>query len=256
MYGLSPNQRSRLIFQKLPVTFGDGQLCIHDHNIRFGDRARAQVVSTDRRTGMNRRIEPPTGDIASWVITTNNGHAGQKRCFYCHKVGHLRRNCRVRLEALRTTPVESTSVPLKWQAPRRNGIVGVRTFKLPRVTVQLGHLTTQALWDSGSVRSIISQKMFKQLQRVDPTLRYGDKNINCISISRQTLWVVGDVGLHLKTRGFSWNFPLVAVQGSACELILGSDFISKTGLVLDISKQEFYFHFAPQKFRLALHPSF
>lgn len=113
MYGLSPNQRSRLIFQKLPVTFGDGQLCIHDHNIRFGDRARAQVVSTDRRTGMNRRIEPPTGDIASWVITTNNGHAGQKRCFYCHKVGHLRRNCRVRLEALRTTPVESTSVPLK-----------------------------------------------------------------------------------------------------------------------------------------------
>ena len=39
--------------------------------------------------------------------------------------------------------------------------------------------------------------------------------------------------------------------GSACEFLLGSDFISKTGLVLDIAKQEFYFHFSSQKFRLA-----
>jgi hypothetical protein len=87
-----------------------------------------------------------------------------------------------------------------------------------------------------------------KLQRVDPTLRYGDTSINCISISRQPLRVVG---FHLKIQGFSWNFPLVVVKGCACELILGSDFISKTGLVLDIAKQEFYFHFSPQKFRLA-----
>jgi hypothetical protein len=80
-----------------------------------------------------------------------------------------------------------------------------------------------------------------KLQRVDPTLRYGNTSINCISISRQPLRVVGEVCLHLKIQGFSWNFPLVVVKGSMCELILGSDFISKTGLVLNIAKQEFYF---------------
>ena len=183
------------------------------------------------------------------VSTTKHGQARQKRCFYCNKVGRLRRNCRIRLDALkRTAPVKPTSVPPQWLAPRRNGIVGLRTFGLPRVTVQLGHLTIRALLDSGSARSIISQEFFMKLQRVDPTLRYGDTSINCISISRQPLRVVG---LHLKIQGFSWNFPLVVVKGSACEFILGSGFISKTGLVLDIAKQEFYFHFSPQKFKLA-----
>jgi hypothetical protein len=160
MDGLSSSQRSHLVFQKLPVTFGElDQVSIHDHNIRFGDRVRGQVVPSDYRIGINRRTEPSTGDIVAGVSATNQGQAGQKMCFYCNKVRDLRRSCRIRLDALkRAAPVEPTSVPPQRLAPRRNGIVGLRTFGLPRVTVQLGHLTIRALLDSGSVRSIISQE--------------------------------------------------------------------------------------------------
>jgi hypothetical protein len=112
MDGLSPSQRSRLVFQKLPVTFRElDQLCIHYHNIRFGDQARCQAVPSDYRTGMNRRTEPPTGDIVAGVSTTSYGQARQKRCFYYNKVGHFRKSCRSRLNALkRTPPVQQTSV--------------------------------------------------------------------------------------------------------------------------------------------------
>ena len=81
MDSLSSSQRSRLVFQKLPATFGElDQLYIYDH-IRFADRARGQVVPSDYRTGMNRRAEPLTGDIVEGVSTTN-GPAGQKKCFF------------------------------------------------------------------------------------------------------------------------------------------------------------------------------
>ena len=58
MDGLSPSQRSRLVFQKLPVTFRElDQLGTYEYNIRVADRARGQEVPSDYRTGMNRRTE-------------------------------------------------------------------------------------------------------------------------------------------------------------------------------------------------------
>ena len=111
--GLSPSQRSRLVFQKLPVTFRElDQLGTYDHNIRVADRARGQAVPNDYRTGMNRWTEPPTDDIVAEVSTTSHGQVRQRRCFYCNEVGHLRRSCRIRLNALkRSPPVQQTPVP-------------------------------------------------------------------------------------------------------------------------------------------------
>jgi hypothetical protein len=63
---------------------------------------------------------------------------------------------------------------------------------------------------------------------------------------------VGETKLHVKIQGFSWNFVFLVVKNLACDLILGSDFMTKTGLVLNLQKGEFYFQFDPKSvFRMA-----
>ena len=83
------------------------------------------------------------------------------------------------------------------------------------------------------------------LQR-DPALRCLSTKGQCISASRHPLKIVGQTKLVVKIRGFSWDFVFLIVKNLACELILGSDFMTRTGLVLNLEKGEFHFQFAPK----------
>jgi hypothetical protein len=99
-----------------------------------------------------------------------------------------------------------------------------------------------ALLDTGSVRSFISYDQFIQLQQRDPGLRAVDTKVERKSTSLHHLDIVGEVNLLMKVQELSWKFPFLVAKNLACGLILGIDFIEKTGLVLDILKQEYYFH--------------
>jgi hypothetical protein len=64
---------------------------------------------------------------------------------------------------------------------------------------------------------------------------------------------VGEVNLLVKVQGLSWKFPFLVMKDLTCGLILDIDFIGKTGLVLDILKQEYYFHSdAEVRYKLSL----
>jgi hypothetical protein len=60
------------------------------------------------------------------------------------------------------------------------------------------------------------------------------------------LKIVGQTKLHVKIQGFSWDFVFLIIRNLACDLILGSDFMTRTGLMLNLQKGEFHFQFAPK----------
>lgn len=118
--------------------------------------------------------------------------------------------------------------------------------------IQVGCLRVKALFESGSVKSFIRYDHFKEILQRDPGLSCRPNKGICISASRHPLRIVGETKLHVKIQGFSWNFVFLVVRNLACDLILGSDFMTKTGLVLNLQKGGFYFQFDPKSvFRMA-----
>jgi hypothetical protein len=121
-------------------------------------------------------------------------------------------------------------------------VVKVPLFESPQVAVQIGHLTFLGLLDTGAVRSFISYDHLVKLQQQDPELRVADSRTEYESASRHHLEIVGEVNLSVKVQGYSCKCPFLVVKDLARGLILGIDFMGKTGLILNILKQEYYFH--------------
>jgi hypothetical protein len=67
-----------------------------------------------------------------------------------------------------------------------------------------------------------------------------------VTASRGPLPILGEVHLKIKIHGFSWMFDLLVSPSLAVPLILGSDFLAKTGLILDMRELRFHFCFAPE----------
>jgi hypothetical protein len=83
-----------------------------------------------------------------------------------------------------------------------------------------------------------------KLQQRDPELTAADTEVECKSASHHHSEIAGEVNLLVKIEGFSWKFSFFIAKDLARGLIFGTDFIGKTGLVFNIFKHEFHFHFA------------
>jgi hypothetical protein len=123
-----------------------------------------------------------TTNVVAAVSTTSNEWPHVMTWIYCRRLGHLRKDCREHLEvSQRAVPSNQAQASLTSLQPR--GIIRVRDFKLPQVFVQLGHLTTSTLLDSGSVRLTISHHHLREVQLVDVKLRCVDTGIKRMSVS-------------------------------------------------------------------------
>jgi hypothetical protein len=102
--GLGSSQRCRLVFEKAPRTYGDlDQLCVHDNNIRFSDNVRMQEVRRNQMLTAETNYVSPKVNMVVPNVTAGNHRRQDKRCFYCNKVGHVRRDCRQRLREVSST---------------------------------------------------------------------------------------------------------------------------------------------------------
>ena len=68
--------------------------------------------------------------------------------------------------------------------------------------------------------------------------------MTCVTASGQSLEIVGEVKVPLKIHGFSWTWMFFASRRLGSQPILRADFISKTKMVLELSRQRCYFAFA------------
>jgi hypothetical protein len=123
--------------------------------------------------------------------------------------------------------------------------VGVVSATLPRIEVQIGILRVGALLDSRSIRSLISYKQFQDLRRVNAKLQLCNTQVNCVTVSGQSLEILGETKVPLKVQGFSWMWMFLVSKKLIGDPILGADFIGKTRLVLELANARCYIDFAP-----------
>ena len=87
-------------------------LCVHDNIIRFSDNVRMQERRKNPIETTDTKYVRSTVNMVGQRFTATNYSVQDKRCFYCNKVGHVRRDSRQRLREInRTEPRASKHNP-------------------------------------------------------------------------------------------------------------------------------------------------
>lgn len=122
--------------------------------------------------------------------------------------------------------------------------IGVpKTAPLPHSVVQLGSLEMSSLIDSGSARTLISERTFHLIRNSKCLKKIEKCNISCFTASHEPLEISRSVILHFKIQGFSWNFKFLVAPNLHADMILGADFLRHSGLILDLHGNTFCFKF-------------
>lgn len=109
----------------------------------------------------------------------------------------------------------------------------------------MGPLALSALLDSGSARSLISSEIFKRIQNSPQVKKVETIDLFCYTATNEPMRVSQQATVHFKLGHFSWNFIFLISDTLHMDVILGSDFMNKSGLVLDIQRSIYYFNFKP-----------
>ena len=111
-------------------------------------------------------------------------------------------------------------------------------LSLPKVKIYLDNVGLSALLDSGSGRSFINKQMADNLNL---KLRHCD--IRCFNASSVPMSVLGYVRCKIKIDKYSWQYDFLVVPNLLCPLILGVDFMTHVGMLIDFALREFHFAF-------------
>jgi hypothetical protein len=100
------------------------------------------------------------------------------------------------------------------------------------------------LLDSGSDRSLISVRHYQQLTLGGPEPQLIDSLLSCVTASGQNLDIIGEIQVALKLHGFPWRWSFLVSKRLQGQSILGTHFMIKTRMVLDLARYRAYFAFA------------
>ena len=115
-------------------------------------------------------------------------------------------------------------------------------MSLPKVKIYLDNVGLSALLDSGSGRSFINKQMADNLNL---KLRHCD--IRCFNASSVPMSVLGYVRCKIKIDKYSWQYDFLVVPNLLCPLILGVDFMTHVGMLIDFALRKFHFAFDHDK---------
>lgn len=123
---------------------------------------------------------------------------------------------------------------------------------MPTVQVKFNDKFSKfALLDTGSSVNLISAKCFEEMRRLRLIKKFDDSNVLCFTATNQSIPMLGTCIIKVKINNFSWYVKFLIGINLSCPLILGANFISETGLVIDLGRNEAHFKFkAERKFGL------
>lgn len=113
----------------------------------------------------------------------------------------------------------------------------------PFLKINFNELSCEALVDSGSARSLISERLYNRLE-AKKLIRSTEKiSFNCVTASNAPLPINKLASVHMKLEGFAWRWKFLVSHELGLDCILGADFIKSTGLILDLTSSKVFFKF-------------
>lgn len=174
------------------------------------------------------RLQSLESGLAERRKTDEAQRRDRRRCFTCHKLGHISRNC-------------PTSEPRNSERPRRQGpyrgdseeedpvkVCGVDHTTL-RVRGLLGERPIDFLVDSGAAVSVVTLDILPSSSRseIDKT------TLLTVGANGSPLDVIGRVNISITIGDFVNTHSFVVVRKLTVDCLLGVDFLTQYGAVID-----------------------
>lgn len=123
---------------------------------------------------------------------------------------------------------------------------GNREYILPTIEVVIHNkLKQEALIDTGSSVNIISQDLLNKLKAIYSRVQVKECEIQCRTASKTKMEILGQCVLKVKISKFTWKVLFLVSKTLSYPIILGSEFIHKSGMVVDLLNSQCYFNFKP-----------
>lgn len=115
---------------------------------------------------------------------------------------------------------------------------------LPVLNVNFSNEMCQcALLDSGSSANILSRKLYDELVLKKLVIRFSNDKVNCLTATSESINVIGNCWVKIKIQNKSWVLRFLIAEKISWDLILGVQFMEKTGLILNVRENQGYFSF-------------
>jgi hypothetical protein len=122
-------------------------------------------------------------------------------------------------------------------------IWGVPPCELPALDVEFGVGPLEALLDSGAVRSLMSGQVYRTLLRTCSLPQVFPVQVKCITAVSHSFPVHIAVKCKVKVDRYAWKFIFYVVEDLIHPVILGSDFLQNTSLLIDLYQGRAFFSF-------------
>jgi hypothetical protein len=168
-------------------------------------------------------------------------------CWSCGRMGHLRRNC----------PQKSASSGKRATARRSAGpraqflnslrkVTAAPRDSLLWVTLQLKVGKVPALIDTGAQFSCLRSDVTEFLYLTGESCKFKSTSMTGLLADGRRCHINDAVQLHVKLLSFSWDHEFKVLREGPFPAILGMDFLTRTGMVVDAASRTFSFGFAPE----------
>lgn len=118
---------------------------------------------------------------------------------------------------------------------------------LPFVRATVGSEPICALIDSGSSVSLLDYEWYAANKRLAKLPKLQPVVEECRSVSGDQLRLMGCLRCNIRIGRFSWPVELIVGKGLSVQLLLGVDFLIKSGCILDYGRRVLQFEFCPKE---------
>lgn len=117
--------------------------------------------------------------------------------------------------------------------------------RVPCIPITLNKIEINALLDSGSAQSFISKGTFRKLRDKCPKLPVVDIARSCTLANANITQISQSVQLSINFGDFSWKHDFWVFNDLAFPAVLGTDFMTASGLSLNFDRTSLQFRFKP-----------